>query len=382
MRKKESAVSGKFCGLGRGARDRIMKKITVLVVDDSAYNRTVIAQMLEQDPGITVVGSAVDGVDAIAKTLRLGPDVITLDLEMPDMDGFSFLRWLMKERPTPVLVLSARSDSRSVFRALELGAVDFLAKPEARISRSIEKIKDDLVARVHAVLNLEMTKVKSAISLLSREQAPPSVRKEDEKRREPGPIEVVAIAASTGGPPALQAILTALPPDFNAGIVITQHMPAGFTKSFAERLNKISSLVVSEAADGDRVDPGTALIAPGGHHLLLKRDQDGLRAELALPDPSDKHVPSADRMMVSVADVCGTATLGVVLTGMGRDGAEGVIAIKNRQGQCLAESEESAVIFGMPQEAIHTGAVDKVLPLDRIADEILRRCKPKNQMLD
>lgn len=381
-KKTEPAASGTFCWLSRDTRDRIMKKITVLVVDDSAYNRTVIAQMLEQDPGITVVGSAVDGIDAIAKTLRLRPDVITLDLEMPDMDGFSFLRWLMKERPTPVLVLSARSDSRSVFRALELGAVDFLAKPEARISRSIEKIKDDLVARVHAVLNLEMAKVKSAINLLSREQAPPSVRKEDEKRREPGPIEVVAIAASTGGPPALQAILTALPPDFNAGIVITQHMPAGFTKSFAERLNKISSLVVSEAADGDRVDPGTALIAPGGHHLLLKRDQDGLRAELVLPDPSDKHVPSADRMMVSAADVCGTATLGVVLTGMGRDGAEGVIAIKNRQGQCLAESEESAVIFGMPQEAIHTGAVDKVLPLDRIADEILRRCKSKNQMLD
>jgi len=381
-KKTEPAASGTFCWHSLDTRDRIMKKITVLVVDDSAYNRTVIAQMLEQDPGITVVGSAVDGIDAIAKTLRLRPDVITLDLEMPDMDGFSFLRWLMKERPTPVLVLSARSDSRSVFRALELGAVDFLAKPEARISRSIEKIKDDLVARVHAVLNLEMTKVKSAINLLSREQAPPSVRKEDEKRREPGPIEVVAIAASTGGPPALQAILTALPPDFNAGIVITQHMPAGFTKSFAERLNKISSLVVSEAADGDRVDPGTALIAPGGHHLLLKRDQDGLRAELVLPDPSDKHVPSADRMMVSAADVCGTATLGVVLTGMGRDGAEGVIAIKNRQGQCLAESEESAVIFGMPQEAIHTGAVDKVLPLDRIADEILRRCKSKNQMLD
>ncbi len=352
-----------------------MKKITVLVVDDSAYNRTVIAQMLEQDPGITVAGSAVDGIDAITKTLRLRPDVITLDLEMPNMDGFSFLRWLMKERPTPVLVLSSRSDSRSVFRALELGAVDFLAKPEARISRSIEKIRDDLAARVHAVLNLEMTKVKSSISLLSREQAPPSVRKEDEKVRIPGPVEVVAIAASTGGPPALQAILTALPADFNAGIVITQHMPAGFTKSFAERLNKISSLVVSEAADGDRVEPGTALIAPGGHHLLLKKDNDGLCAEIVSPDSSDKHVPSADRMMVSVAEACGAAALGVVLTGMGRDGVEGVIAIKNRQGQCLAESEESAVIFGMPQEAIHTGAVDKVLPLDQIAEEILTRCR-------
>jgi len=349
------------------------------VVDDSAYNRATIAHMLESDEAITVVGSATDGIDAIAKTLRFAPQVITLDLEMPNMDGFTFLRWLMKERPTPVIVLSSRSDNRSVFRALELGAVEFLAKPEPRISRSIEAIKGDLLNKVHTVLNLEMTKVKSAIDLLSREQAAPVARKEDEARREQGPIELIAIASSTGGPQALQAILTSLPADLNAGIVIAQHMPAGFTRSFAERLNKISALMVREAAPGDRVEPGAALIAPGGAHLVVRREAGGLAADIRAVARGDKYIPSADCLMQSVAEACGAAALGIVLTGMGRDGAEGVAAIKKRGGQCLAESEESAVIFGMPQEAIRTGAVDKALPLGRMAGEIVRRCSAKKK---
>jgi len=355
-----------------------MKKVRALVVDDSAYNRMAITQMLASDEGIEVVGNAIDGVDAISKTLRLQPDVITLDLEMPNMDGFTFLRWLMKERPTPVLVLSSLSDSRSVFRALELGAVDFLAKPEVRISKSIVSIRDDLVAKIHTVLNLEMAKVKSTVELLSREQAAPVARKEEEAQPTYGPVEVVAIASSTGGPPAIQAILSALPADLSAGIVIAQHMPPGFTKSFAERLNKLSSIVVSEAAAGDRVQPGTALIAPGGYHLLVvRKDHRGLVIELVPRSSSDKYVPSADRMMVSVAEACGSAVLGVVLTGMGKDGAEGVTAIKRKQGRCLAESEESAVIFGMPQAAIRTGAVDKVLPLNKMAAEITAWCAPR-----
>jgi two-component system chemotaxis response regulator CheB len=333
--------------------------------------------MLASDPGIEVAGSATDGVDAIAKTLRLKPDVITLDLEMPNMDGFSFLRWLMNERPTPVLVISSLSDSRSVFRALELGAVDFLAKPEARISKSIENVRDSLVSKVHVILDLEMTKVKSTIDLLAREHVQPPARKEDEMPREHGPVEVVAIASSTGGPPAIQAILSTLPADLNAGIVISQHMPAGFTRSFAERLNKLSPLMVCEAAAGDRVKAGTVHIAPGGYHLIVRKSRSGLVVELAPRDPSDKYVPSADRMMVSVAEACGPSTLGVVLTGMGNDGVAGVVAIKGKQGQCLAESEESAVVFGMPYEAIRTGLVDKVLALGNMAAEIEARCNPK-----
>jgi two-component system chemotaxis response regulator CheB len=346
--------------------------VRALVVDDSAFNRSAISQMLSEAPGIEVVGTAVDGVDAIGKTLRLLPDVITLDLEMPNMDGFTFLRWLMKERPTPVLVISSRSDSRSVFRALELGAADFLAKPEARVSKSIGSIRDELLQKVRTLFHLPMGKVANAVGLLGRERSAP--RRDEDVVPRRGPVEIVAIAASTGGPPAVQAIVTALPADFGAGIVIAQHMPPGFTRSFAERLNKMSSVIVSEAAAGDRVRPGTVLIAPGAHHLLLKRDRDGLYADLQPRTPADRFVPSADRMMTSAAAACGAAVLGVVLTGMGNDGAAGAKAIKRAGGRCLAESEESAVIFGMPQEAIRTGAVDKVLPLGGMAEEILGRC--------
>jgi len=351
-----------------------VRTIKALVVDDSAFNRGIISKMLAGDGGIEVVGTATDGVDAIGKTLRFSPDVITLDLEMPNMDGFTFLRWLMKERPTPVLVISSRSDSRSVFRALELGAVDFLAKPEARISKSLEGIREELLMKIRAMLSLEMGKVRSTVELLARERAAPPLRKDEETAVKRSEIEVVAIAASTGGPPALQAILTGLPGDLGAGIVISQHMPPGFTRSFAERLNKLAPLIVSEAAAGDRIRPGTALIAPGGHHLLVKRDREGLFAELVPRNPSDKYAPSADRMMASVAESCGSAVLGVVLTGMGNDGTAGVQAIKKLKGQCIAESKESAVIFGMPQEAIRSGAVDKVLPLAQMADEISFRC--------
>jgi two-component system chemotaxis response regulator CheB len=334
--------------------------------------------MLAGDAGIEVVGTATDGIDAIGKTLRLCPDVITLDLEMPNMDGFTFLRWLMKERPTPVLVISSRSDSRSVFRALELGAVDFLVKPEARISKSLEGIREELLMKLRAMFSLEMGKVRSTVELLAREGIAPVMRKDEETAPRKSEIEVVAIAASTGGPPALQAILTGLPGDLGAGIVISQHMPPGFTRSFAERMNKLAPLIVSEAAAGDRIRPGTALIAPGGHHLLVKRDREGLFAELVPRNPSDKYVPSADRMMASVAESCGSAVLGVVLTGMGNDGTAGALAIKKLRGQCIAESQESAVIFGMPQEAIRSGAVDKVLPLAQMADEISFRCSGRS----
>jgi two-component system, chemotaxis family, protein-glutamate methylesterase/glutaminase len=344
------------------------------VVDDSAFNRSAISQMLKGDTGIEVVGTAIDGVDAIGKTLRLSPDVITLDLEMPNMDGFTFLRWLMKERPTPVLVISSRSDSRSVFRALELGAVDFLAKPEVRISKSLEGIREELLMKLRAMPSFEMGKVRSTVDLLARERVVPVIRKDEDTAVRKSEIEVVAIAASTGGPPALQAILAALPGDLGAGIVVSQHMPPGFTRSFAERLNKLSPLIVSEAVTGDRIRPGTALIAPGGNHLLVKRDREGLFVELVPRAPSDKYVPSADRMMASVAEACGSAVLGVVLTGMGNDGTAGARAIKKFKGQCIAESQESAVIFGMPQEAIRSGAVDKVLPLARMAEEISLRC--------
>lgn len=350
-----------------------MKKVRVLVVDDSAYNRMAISQMCESDPTVEVVGTATDGVDAIAKTLRLSPDVITLDLEMPGMDGFSFLRWLMKEQPTPALVISSRSDSRSVFRALELGAVDFLAKPETRISRSLEGIRDELVSKVQAVMHLEMGKVRSAIELATLEAPAAAAPPDAEARKEGSPVKIVAIASSTGGPPAIQAILTSLPRDLGAGIVISQHMPQGFTRSFAERLDRLSPFSVSEAEEGDVIRPGRVVIAPGGSHIMVRKRRERFVVDLLERTSADKYVPSADRMMTSAAEACGPGVLGVVLTGMGNDGSEGVKAIKQWNGQVLAESEESAVIFGMPQEAIRTGMVDKVLPLGKMAAEIAHR---------
>lgn len=352
-----------------------MAKIKALVVDDSAYNRTAIAKMLTSDPELEVVASAIDGVDAVAKTIRYKPDVITLDLEMPGMDGFTFLRWLMKEQPTPVIVLSSRSERRNVFRALELGAVEFLAKPEARISKSLETLEEDLVRTVRSVMHLEMSKVASTMELLAKEKTArkPAVVAGTTPERTAA-VEVVAIASSTGGPQALQAILTELPADLKAGIVISQHMPPEFTRSFAERMNKLSDLSVREAVDGERVRPGVALVAPGGKNLIIKKNRATIVTEIIPRDPSDRYVPSADRMMQSVADACGPAAIGIVLTGMGSDGAIGTIAIKQRQGYCIAESAESAVIFGMPQEAIRTGAVDLVLPLERIAGEIVKLC--------
>jgi two-component system chemotaxis response regulator CheB len=354
--------------------------IRALVVDDSAYNRRTISAMLASDPGIEVVDAATDGVDAVAKTVRYKPDVITLDLEMPVMDGFTFLRWLMKDQPTPVIVLSSRSERKDVFRALELGAIEFLAKPEARISRSIETLQSELVAAVHAVTRMEMKKVTSALKLLGHEK-PALQHKRERAQRDAGPVEVVAIASSTGGPQALQAILSRLPEDLNAGIVIAQHMPPEFTKSFADRMNNLSGLTVREAANGDRVRPGTALIAPGGKNLMLRKERAALIAEIVPRDNTDKYIPSADRLMLSVADACGSSAMGVVLTGMGSDGARGALAIKQRQGYCIAESEESAVIYGMPQEAVRAGGIHKELPLAAIADEIVQRCGLGRKML-
>jgi two-component system chemotaxis response regulator CheB len=219
-----------------------------------------------------------------------------------------------------------------------------------------------------------MSKVKRSIELLTLEKAAATSRKESHVHIEANPIEIVAVASSTGGPPAIQAILSSLPPDFGAAIVIAQHMPPGFTTSFAERLNKLSALSVCEAGPGGRLRPGTVTIAPGGFHLIVKRDGAGLFCQLDPKASSDKYVPSADQMMASAADVCGPATLGVVLTGMGKDGAEGVRRIREKEGQCIAENEESAVIFGMPREAIKTGCVEKVLPLGFMAAEIIGRC--------
>jgi len=345
-------------------------KIKVLVVDDSAYSRQTIKKMLETDPNIEVAGIASDGIDAMAKTLRLRPDLITLDFEMPDMDGFSFLRWLMKERPTPVIMVSSHSDTKTVFKALELGAVDFIAKPTKRASAELQGIEKDLLSKVRGIKGLRMDKLSKNIQLLN---AGAGVTAETEPSI--GGIEVVAIGASTGGPAALQIILTRLPHDFSAAVLISQHMPKGFTGPLAERLDGLSEVKIKEAENGDIIEKGKVLICPGGYHMILRKRGLNCHVNLKESTSEDKYVPSVDIMMTSAAQHYESNTMGVVLTGMGNDGKKGILEIKSRGGYTIAESEETAVVFGMPAEVINTGAVDRVLPLSEVPIELVRVVK-------
>lgn len=334
--------------------------------------------MLEGLPEVEVVGYAVDGEEGIRRVLELKPDLVTLDLEMPRMDGFTFLRIIMNNRPTPVIVVSSMGGDERVFKALELGAVDFILKPTAEASDELIKIREDLHEKVRGVFNLNMSSVSKRGMSSSRatDGGPPSRLKAlfAPRKRAGAVATVVAIGASTGGPPALQSIFGAFPGDLPFSLVISQHMPQGFTRTFAERLNRTSAFEVAEARDGDPVRNGCALIAPGGMNMVFQRVDGQVIVRLVDPGPKENYLPSVDRMFQSCAEVFGPQLLGVVLTGMGTDGSMGVRAIRGAGGQVLSEAEESAVIFGMPRAAIATGMVDAVVPLDRIADEILVRC--------
>lgn len=348
-----------------------MERIRVLVVDDSAFSRQTIKKMLESEEGIEVVGIATDGIDAIAKTLKLKPDLITLDLEMPEMDGFAFLRYLMKERPTPVIVVSSYSDSKTVFRALETGAVDFIAKPTPRASQELNNIKNDLIAKVRSVRQMSLERLKRNLSLLEKAHGDVTSREETmipERQK----IEVIGIASSTGGPQALQLVLTKLPEGFQPPILISQHMPRGFTASLAERLNKLSKIRVKEAEAGEPLQHSTAYICPGGRHMVLKKKGSNIIIDLEDATRDDRYIPSADKMFCAIAEYYRARSMGVVMTGMGNDGKKGLLEIKTKGGYTIAESEETAVVFGMPQEAIKAGAVRRVLPLYEIPYEIIR----------
>ena len=346
-----------------------MRLIKVLVVDDSPVNRRVLSEMLESSPFITVVGVAGDGEEAIQQTVKLKPDLITLDLEMPRMDGFTFLRWLMKSVPVPVIVISSKADDKSVIRALEFGAVDFMPKPLAQ-GEALDELQFELIDKVKLYVTLEMAKVKSSLAILDQaSKAKPLPRKAGQPV-----LDVVAVGSSTGGPPALQAIITKLPGNFPAAVVVSQHMPANFTRFFAERLDKLSAVEVKEAENGDMLQPGRVLIAPGGSNMTFGRTSGGVSAIIQKPRPEDKYVPSVDIMMKSAALNYGSRVMGVILTGMGNDGKEGMGLISGMGGPTLAESKETAVIYGMPKEAVDAGFVDKVVPLGQIADEIIKAC--------
>lgn len=343
--------------------------IKALVVDDSAYNRVTIARMLESHRQIKVVGSAVNGEDAIKQVLRLKPDVITLDLEMPVMDGFAFLRWIMANAPTAVIVVSSKSSDRSVFKALELGALDFIVKPGGRISTLLHHIEKDLVAKVLQVADVQIGNLSSVArdEEQEHEKAPPEVDACN------GGIELVAIGSSTGGPPALQHVFESLP-KLPLAFVVAQHMPPTFTRLFAERVNRLTAYDVREASDGDVIRHGMVYIAPGGQQTEVKRGADGLYLRVRASSADDLYAPSVDLLFRTAAEVCGERLIAVVLTGMGDDGSRGLPEVRLRGGKTIAESPQTAVINGMPGAAVRTGAVTEVLPLGDIAGAIRRLC--------
>ncbi len=281
-------------------------KTKVLIVDDSAYTRQTLKNILQEISGLEVVGIAADGIDAMAKTLRLQPDIITLDFEMPEMDGFSFLRWLMKERPTPVIMVSSHADSKTVFKALELGAVDFIAKPTKRASIELQAIGKDLIRKVKGIKNIRLDILSKNLELLEREE----VLEVTEAGRKQHAINIVAIGSSTGGPAALQIILTRLPADFDAAIVISQHMPKGFTGPLSERLDKLSQLKIKEAEEGDHIKKGTVYVCPGGFHLGISQKKEKCVITLKEGRLTDKYTPSVDYMMSSVAQHYGAELYG------------------------------------------------------------------------
>lgn len=345
------------------------RDVRVLVIDDSAYNRDNIADMLSRVPGITVVGQGADGNEGLREAMALSPDVITLDLEMPNMDGYTFLRILMTRRPTPVIVISSHSAQTSVFKALELGAVDFIAKPARAVAPELNTIERDLVDKILAVGRLRPVRLRS----------PRAATVLPVPEREPVPTQsllgLVCIGASTGGPPALKELFEALPGDLPVAILVAQHMPASFTGPFARRLDSAGPFAVREAQAGDVLEGGHAYVSPGAGSLVVQSSAGRLSVgveprEQTVPRP--RIVPSADRLMESAVAEMGRNVMGVVLTGMGDDGSRGVRALRAAGAVTVAESEQTAVIFGMPEAAIRTGAIDEVLPLDGVAAAIIR----------
>lgn len=344
------------------------EQLRVLIVDDSAFNRRSIAQALEGSSEVRVVGTAADGEEALRLVGALKPDVITLDLEMPKMDGFTFLRILMSKMPTPVIVVSSYSQKENVFRALELGALDFIPKPDRHVDVEMLGVREQLLSKVLLVRSLrrEAFASRRVLETISSHRIDP--KKKD--RPKIPPRHLVAIGSSTGGPTALMEIFSRLPAKRSLGVVVAQHMPEKFTRTFAERLNRRSHFEVAEAQDSDSLGEQTAFVCPGRKCMQLETTgaMTEVKLRIRFPDNSDRYVPSADRLLRSAANCVGSRAVGVILTGMGDDGVEGAKAIRDAGGRVIAESEETAVVYGMPGAAVRAGVVHEIMPLSAIAE--------------
>lgn len=350
-----------------------MKKIRVLIVDDSALMRKMLGDILSSDPRMEVVGTARDGQDGLEKIAALSPDVVTMDVEMPRKDGLTALEEIMRVRPMPVVMVSSLTQrgAEVTMKALSLGCVDFVGKPSGATSLNIRVVGAELISKV---ITASMARVRSLRGERAAEPRPEPVpaRRPSASSGPRGRYEIVAVAASTGGPVALHQLLSELPAGFPLPIVVTQHMPKGFTELFAKRLDAACGLTVVEGADRLELRPGLVAIAPGGSHLLVRRRGGGTFCELSDAPPVLSVKPSANIMFSSVLDEFGGNVLGVILTGMGRDGADGALALHERGAHIIAESRETCVVYGMPRAAVELGAVDELLPLPEIPGALVR----------
>jgi len=343
------------------------KKIRVLVVDDSALVRQMLTDMLQQDPGIEVVGTAHDPFMAREKIKQLNPDVLTLDVEMPRMDGVTFLRNLMRLRPMPVVMVSTltQKGSEITLDALELGAVDFVSKPTVDIAHAFADYAEEIIAKVKVASKAHVRELRTVAQRQSADAVLPALKARHFKTTDP----LIAMGASTGGTEAIREVLEVMPADSPA-MVITQHIPEAFSKPFAQRMNRCSQMIVTEAADGEQILPGHAYIAPGDRHLLVVRDGARFRCRLHDGPPVNRHRPSVDVMFRSVAQNVGPNAVGVILTGMGDDGALGLQEMKQAGARTIAQDEKTSVVWGMPGEAVKLGCVDDVVPLSEVARKI------------
>ena len=338
----------------------------VLIVDDSALMRQLLTQILGSDPDLEVVGTASDPYVAREKIKALNPDVLTLDIEMPRMDGLTFLEKLMRGHPMPVVMISSLTGNGAdtTLRALSLGAIDYVSKPKVDVSNGTVEQADEIVAKVKAAARARVRRTGAS--------AAPLAASSEKNYQFSATHKVVAIGASTGGTEALKELLMPLPADF-PGIVIVQHMPEAFTRQFSERLDSLCRIRVKEAQDGDRILPGHALLAPGGHHMTVVRRGMEYGVHVYRGERVNRHLPSVDVLFSSCAHSMGKNALGVLLTGMGADGAKGMLEMKQAGSFNIAQDESTSVVFGMPREAILLNAVDRVLPLGHIPEALLQR---------